>query len=400
MLALGDSSRMRFLRDDPAATRKPDSSGAEPLWLHYNIHDLVRVRTNVDDFDFPNYFLVKTARPNFEIRLVDRIDLPPVDDARRVGFATFELGNGELLHECDVPLLYLAGSKHRWRTLVRGLDRDPTTIATAVPFFRAVPIRAKAVQMLSRMVRLVMTLKLLGRGFAPFHASSVANDGDALLFFGYGWTGKSTVVGEMVRAGLHFMSDDYSIVDGKGRVYCYPDWHDPHASRLEMPILKYLRVTTAGFRRARDRISRVVKEADVHSISFLEKGPDEVVEIDRDEAARRISLINLEELSKLWNSPLSQIVSQYSYFYPNFNLGRLAERYKSIAMSLADRAEHCNVIRSQSPRFDVVKRLVSRRTAGPSDMTVAQHLPGEGLAPSDSPRLVPGRGPTGGESLR
>ena len=348
------------MTDGPRATRTIIRSAGEPAWLHYNIHDIVRVKTNMDAFDFPRYFRVNIAEPNFEIRLVDRIDLPPLDDARAVGFGTRALGPGELLHECDVPLLYLAGSKHRWRTLVRGLDREQTTIATAIPFFGIVTIRAKAVQILSRMVRLVMTLKLLGRGFAPFHASSVANDGDAFVFFGYSWMGKSTIVGELVRAGFHFMSDDYSIIDSRGRVYCYPDWHAPHTSGFDLPILKYLRAPAAAFHKTRDRIPWVVREADLDSVFLLERGPDEIVPIDRDEAARRISLISLEELSRLWNSPLSQVVSHYAYFNPNFNLGRLAELHKSMARSLVDRAKQCNVIRSRSPGFDIVKRLVPR----------------------------------------
>lgn len=357
---------MRLQNDGPATTPSSSEPMSKGAWRQYDIHGLVRIRTNGGDLDFPNYFRTETDEPNYEIRLVDKIDTPTLDDARRVGSGTCAFGDGELLYECDIPVLHLAGARRGWKTLIRGLDREETVIATALPFFRAGPLRAVTVPMLSRLVRLVLTLKLLQHGLAPFYASSVANNGDASLVFGYSWTGKSTVVGEMIRRGMHFMSDDYSIADGTGRVYCYPDWHASHTSRPNMPILKYLRLTAPAFRKARDRVFKVAREARIQSIFFLERGPDKVVDLDREEAARRISLINVEQLSKLWNSPLSLIVSYYSYFYPSFDLFRLAERHRSIAESLVDRAERCTIIRSESPRFEIAERLLSDSPRGAS----------------------------------
>ncbi len=54
------------------------------------------------------------------------------------------------------------------------------------------------------------------------HAGVVGWKGKALLVPGRSYTGKSTLVSELVRAGATYYSDEYAVLDARGRVYPFP----------------------------------------------------------------------------------------------------------------------------------------------------------------------------------
>ena len=58
-------------------------------------------------------------------------------------------------------------------------------------------------------------------GFAFIHAGVVGVDGGALVLPGRSMSGKSTLVSALLRRGASYMSDEYAVVDGDGRVHPY-----------------------------------------------------------------------------------------------------------------------------------------------------------------------------------
>jgi hypothetical protein len=54
------------------------------------------------------------------------------------------------------------------------------------------------------------------------HAGVVSWRGRAIVFPGYSYAGKTTLVAELVRAGALYYSDEYAVLDRKGRVHPYP----------------------------------------------------------------------------------------------------------------------------------------------------------------------------------
>ncbi len=54
------------------------------------------------------------------------------------------------------------------------------------------------------------------------HAGCVAVDGSALLLPGRSFSGKSSMVAALVRAGAEYLSDEYAVLDPEGRVVPYP----------------------------------------------------------------------------------------------------------------------------------------------------------------------------------
>jgi hypothetical protein len=66
------------------------------------------------------------------------------------------------------------------------------------------------------------------RGLAFFHAGAVAWKGRAILLPGRSFSGKSTLVAALLRAGARYLSDELALVDGAG---CVHPWARPLALR-------------------------------------------------------------------------------------------------------------------------------------------------------------------------
>ncbi len=66
-------------------------------------------------------------------------------------------------------------------------------------------------------LRLAVAASAKGRLFV--HAGVVAHHGQALLLPGRTFTGKSTLVAALVRAGATYYSDEYAVLDRRGRVH-------------------------------------------------------------------------------------------------------------------------------------------------------------------------------------
>jgi len=54
------------------------------------------------------------------------------------------------------------------------------------------------------------------------HAGVVARNGKAIVIPGLSHSGKSTLVSELIRAGATYYSDEYAVLDERGRVHAYP----------------------------------------------------------------------------------------------------------------------------------------------------------------------------------
>jgi hypothetical protein len=321
----------------------------------YNIHDRMRLRTNIPFTTIPSYFLSDGGAPNIELLRVDQVELPSKDKiASEVGYTIYDLGGGDIVYDTDIPIMYLLGSKARWRMRLSGLADERTQILTSVPFFDWRPVGFKVTELLSRLYHLILVLKLVNRGFAMCHATTVARDGEAFLLFGYSGTGKSTLASLMLRQGYEYMSEDFTLVDRDGVVYCYPDMPPPRSRLPRVPLMRYVRATFAD----RSTTYDICRQAEGDSILVLEKGPDRSEEMGVEETIRRITLLNLEELSKLWNSPISVLLNHYAYFYPRLDLPGLVDRYNAIVASFISKTHRRERIQSSSASFGKIGRSI------------------------------------------
>jgi hypothetical protein len=86
------------------------------------------------------------------------------------------------------------------------------------PFTDGVPLDT-ALEVLEREVRTEVALRAPDQIFV--HAGAVAHQGRGLVLPGASFTGKSTLVAALVRAGATYYSDEYAVLDQEGRVHPY-----------------------------------------------------------------------------------------------------------------------------------------------------------------------------------
>jgi hypothetical protein len=85
-------------------------------------------------------------------------------------------------------------------------------------------------------MRSVIAQKAPDRVF--IHAGAVARGGRAILLPGATWSGKTTLVAALVRAGAEYLSDEFAVLDSAGRVHPYPKPLSlrPHQSWAQVEI--------------------------------------------------------------------------------------------------------------------------------------------------------------------
>ncbi len=72
--------------------------------------------------------------------------------------------------------------------------------------------------------RLKMYVAEMARRRVFVHAGAVGWKGYAIIIPGRSYSGKTTLVRELVRAGATYYSDEYAVLDLQGRVHPYPQW--------------------------------------------------------------------------------------------------------------------------------------------------------------------------------
>jgi hypothetical protein len=70
--------------------------------------------------------------------------------------------------------------------------------------------------------QLRMHLAYNAESFLFVHAGAVALDGRAIVIPGASFSGKTTLVAELVRAGAQYLSDEFTLIDDDGLVHPYP----------------------------------------------------------------------------------------------------------------------------------------------------------------------------------
>lgn len=87
--------------------------------------------------------------------------------------------------------------------------------------------------------RLESDLQMYVAEFSPsrifVHAGAVGWRGKAIVIPGLSYSGKSTLVAELVRAGATYYSDEYAVFDSRGRVHPYPRPLGIRENPVELP---------------------------------------------------------------------------------------------------------------------------------------------------------------------
>jgi hypothetical protein len=87
-----------------------------------------------------------------------------------------------------------------------------------------------------------LTVAELARNRVFVHAGVVGWNGKAILIPGRTFTGKSTLVAELVKAGAKYYSDEYAVIDSRGLVYPFNkpiEMRNPDATQTKVNVASF-----------------------------------------------------------------------------------------------------------------------------------------------------------------
>jgi len=213
----------------------------------------------------------------------------------------------------------------------------------------------------------VLEIKLLQRGHTLIHAACLEKDGEGIMLVAPPDTGKTFTSIRLVRRGFNFMADDMTILGPGARAYCFPTpmtLHLVHLRELDIPLSRLARASVRArwLLNSLPWVKKLVSEAKVDyrhvlkdipltektkvaRIFFLERGSRGLEKVDD-----ALALSKLIPVAKMHRSIFDDLITIYSYYHPELNLGALARRQEELYGELVEEAE-CYIVRAEGRTF-------------------------------------------------
>jgi len=301
--------------------------------FHYNIHDLVKIRTNLSKGNrLPSVFLVNNV-DSADIELY--IDNSKVNTSGLIpiGLRIFYDKN-IFIHKCKFFLdAHLEVREETGRMVIRfnplyKIFRKP------IDYFLA-----------------FLQMKLLDKGFSFIHAACVAKDGICFLFPAFSDTGKTTTALQFLGSGYNLLGDDMVITDGRN-VLSYPFSVAQKVIKPfeTVPLLRKLK----WFKTINPPIE---EKATPQKIFLLKKGKkDEIEEATKEDLVKKLNII-MESSCPLFPFPRGVMLSYY--FVKNIDIGTYIEKREKIISRLVNNCETWIVVAKESSNFyKLIKEII------------------------------------------
>jgi len=301
--------------------------------FYYNIHDLVKIRTNLSkDIRLPSVFLVDNV-DNVDIELY--VDKSKVNTSGLIpiGLRIFYDEN-TFIHKCKFFLdVHLEVREEAGRMIIRfnplyKIFRKP------IDYFFA-----------------FLQMKLLDKGFSFIHAACVAKDGICLLFPAFSDTGKTTTALRFLESGYSLLGDDMVITDGRN-VLSYPL---SVAQKVIMPfetvpLLRKLK----WFKMINPPIEEKATPQKIFLLRIGEK--DEIREANKEDLVKKLNII-MESSCPLFPFPQGVMLSYY--FVKNIDIRTYIEKREKIISRLVNNCEAWIVVAKESSNFyKLIKEVI------------------------------------------
>jgi len=338
--------------------------------FNYNFHDILRISSNID-LGMP-YFQVGRVDPDLIVKVVDDYKPEDWDDAIRLGATFFGKHNKNYVYY-ETSLF-----KQKLQLYLGDIHRK-TRVFCNKPYYRYVRLPLVFSTPITILAWRVGWVKLLYKGFTFLHGACLALEKDAFLLLGFSNTGKSrtTLLSLLQDKNLQYLSDDAVILDAKGLAYCnFTRISSRLLKSIGLPITLRSRVAIAlenaipppisyfiGTMRGstlniEDFLgnSRIKEKAKVRTIIFLERGTDDVKELNKDEAIEKMLIQTKEGLAPHYSSV--PLLLYYSYFNQDFKLDELMRVEREIITKTVEDSDIFTV-RSRSGNFvDSVLKII------------------------------------------
>ncbi len=307
-------------------------------WHSYNIHGLVTVKCNRNDY-FPEYFLANdTTNPDLILNVSNR-NPSILKDFCQIGTDIFcSTANRQVFSKINIlGLKGMLTIKNLIGTLTEATinGRYPFLGKTLlkVPVSTAFPDKAFAQMLLHVKLLLKNRTFMVASGFKP------ANQNSATLVSSMGGMGKtSAIFNALETIGGKYLGDDMVIVDAKGTVYAYPK---------PVRIRRFSSIFSLESYKHPEQILRskdaIAESCPIGNVLLLERGAtDKITSIGSTDASRKLLVIT----RKLLPYYMERTILAYSYMDTSFDLSKLLIDESVLQSKFLEHAE-CYVLTSK-----------------------------------------------------
>ena len=295
------------------------------LIYHYNIHDLLEVKSSFDDY-ISKCFLshTDTPAPDVILKVANSNDLFDSDHYLQIAPGLFYSDEQDSI----VSTFKLLNLKFSWK--LKGLSARPTEISLS-PAYEAVSRRLLKVPVSTvfpvyHYIKLVLQLQLLSkdRAFIIGSCFKPSKSKESLILSASGSMGKTRTVLDLVeQIGGEFLSDDTLIVD-KDKILAYPTPVRVRKRGWEV-LSREKYISEASLL---DTCGTWQKPQTVGGLFFLESGApvSGICHISHEQALNRLLAINRKTLPYY----MERTVLAYAYMNPSFSLNKLMQKEEDI----------------------------------------------------------------------
>ncbi|HDI01929.1 MAG TPA: hypothetical protein ENF78_05830 [Candidatus Bathyarchaeota archaeon] len=316
-------------------------------WLYYDVHGVLRARSNVPILN--DFFRVVEiqGRPDLTVFIGD--------------FKPRGLVGRDMLR-----LVYRAKGVLRSEILIRGLASGRAVVLISNPAFR---LLGKVSRRVGKLIKAIYYLLMLKKGHVPMHSACVEKDGRGILLTAPPETGKTlTAIRLVLEHGFRLLGDDMVILGPNLRVLADPGamtLHPIHIKacgirlgtrkKVEMAIrhalrrIPYVVMAVKEFKMKVDDVigrDKIAKEARASQVFFLEEGRQQVRTLGPDEAYERLMAAGRMHYLVYEN----EVIQEYAYRNPELGLEGLFSRLRSLFRELVESLD-CWLIRCRGKRF-------------------------------------------------
>lgn len=313
---------------------------------YYNIHNIVRVSSNVEGY-FPKYFECEPLK-NVDLEIREGNFKFNKKSHKKIDFK-FYGGENKTYFE----------SRFYGRPVYRVLISDLN--GKTKFYFNSSTRRFFGVY---EIIRMLLEIKLLQKGYTLVHAGGISKGNNGYLLLGWSGVGKSSTIFGSKERGFDVLGDDVVILSKIGKIYCYPQrtgifFHSENIKDLNLSALERAKLTSRYIvskcppfnkwisNKLFIDISNIVNIRDVASLDkmyFLEYGKGSK-KLDKKTALNQIIASTLQAL---FDNYLANKMF-YSYCYINgFDSGYIQKNMRKI---LEKTINNCTIIRSEKKDF-------------------------------------------------
>ena len=338
----------------------------QKLWK-YDVHHYIRIISNINLTN--QFFEVKNVNPNLLVSIKSKINYD-YSRCNKVGWNFYGLPDGNFLYYRGV----------RSEVFIENIE-NVTKLIVNKAFFNK-----NRGRLWNSLLSAVIFLKLLQNDRSFIHSACASIKNHAFLLAAFPDTGKSSTVLSIVKEceKAEYLSDDLTIIDRNGNVYCYPipitmssrvigvidkkEIGSKHMLKFKFCsflqrhlITNYLSSRLFKFPPKAyiwDILKnvKIARKSKISAVCLLEFGKkDEIKEVSYDYTLRRINLINWEIVRHLNTNPF---IITYSYFNSKLELHDYINAHQKITEDFLDKPD-CFIIRSKDGTWHkIIKKQI------------------------------------------